>query len=122
MSHPAHSRRAFDVERLRRDLRAVVGEHHVIDDPDVVRAASTDWTARFGSPAALLVRPAATEEVAAIVACCADAGAPVVPQGGNTGLVGGGVPRGGEVLVNLTRLDRLEVDDVVGEVVAGAGV
>jgi len=54
---------------------------------------------------------------------CSAAGARIIPQGGNTGLVGGGVPRGGEVIVSLRRMDHLEpVDTVAGQVVAEAGV
>jgi FAD/FMN-containing dehydrogenase len=54
---------------------------------------------------------------------CSSAGAPVVPQGGNTGLVGGGVPRGGEVVISLARLDDVgEVDTALGQVTVGAGV
>jgi FAD/FMN-containing dehydrogenase len=83
----------------------------------------TDWTGRFSGAARMVVRPASTEEVAAVVAACADHGAAMVPQGGNTGLVGGGVPRGGEVVLSLARLDDLgEVDVATAQVEAGAGV
>jgi FAD/FMN-containing dehydrogenase len=68
------------------------------------------------------VRPADAGEAAAVVRACADAGAAVVPQGGNTGLVGASVPRGGEVLLSLTRLDDVgPVDDALGQVTVGAG-
>ncbi|HKY13905.1 MAG TPA: FAD-binding oxidoreductase [Microthrixaceae bacterium] len=121
MSHPAHPPGAR-LDALTAELRDQLGAAHVVDDPDVVASASQDWTGRFGSPAALVVRPGSTEEVAAVLVACGRARIPVVPQGGNTGLVGGGVPRGGEVLVSLGRLDELKVDDESGEVVAGAGV
>ncbi|MST34964.1 FAD-binding protein, partial [Acidimicrobiaceae bacterium USS-CC1] len=55
--------------------------------------------------AVAVVRPGDTAEVAAVVAACAGAGVAVVPQGGNTGLVAGGIPRGGEVVVSTRRLD-----------------
>jgi len=61
--------------------------------------------------------------VAAIVAACAAHGLPLVPQGGNTGMVGGSVPRGGEVVLSLARLRELgEVDRATAQVTAGAGV
>lgn len=104
-------------------LAAVLGEAHVLRDDDVRAAYETDWTGRFSGRARCVVRPADTGQVAAVLAACRDAGAAVVVQGGNTGLVGAGVPRGGEVLLSSSRLDTLEpVDDVAATVVAGAGV
>ena len=92
---------------LAEDLRAVVGDAHVLVDPPLRAPYETDWTGRFSGAAALVVRPGDAEQVAAVLAACSAAGAPVVPQGGNTGLVGGGVPRGGEVVLSLTRLDAV---------------
>jgi FAD/FMN-containing dehydrogenase len=70
-----------------------------------------------------VVRPADTAQVAAVLVACADAGVPVVVQGGNTGLVGGATPAGGEVLLSLTRLTSLgSIDVAAGQVTAGAGV
>jgi FAD/FMN-containing dehydrogenase len=108
---------------LRDALAAVVGEAHVLADRELVAGYERDWTGRFGGEARLVVRPGSTEEVAGVVGACAAAGAAIVPQGGNTGLVGGGVPRGGEVVVSLGRLDTLEpVDPLAAQVTAGAGV
>ncbi len=85
-------------------------------------AFETDWTGRFCGRAHAVVRPADADEVAAVVRVCAQAGAPIVCQGGNTGLVGGGVPRGGEVLLSLTRLAAVgAVDAALGQVTVGAG-
>jgi FAD/FMN-containing dehydrogenase len=109
-------------DALRESLAAVVGDAHVLADRELVAGYERDWTGRFGGEARLVVRPASTDEVAAVVRACADAGAAIVPQGGNTGLVGGGVPRGGEVVVSLARLDALEaVDPLAAQVTAGAG-
>ena len=70
-----------------------------------------------------MVRPASTGEVAEVVRACSAAGVPIVAQGGNTGLVGGGVPLHGEVVMSLTRLDHLEeVDVAASQVTAGSGV
>ncbi|HVL99509.1 MAG TPA: FAD-binding oxidoreductase [Egibacteraceae bacterium] len=103
-------------------LAAVVGATHVLADAGLRAPYETDWTGRFSGRASLVVRPANTREVAGVIRACADAGVAVVPQGGNTGLVGGGVPRGGEVVVSLARLTALEpVDAAARAVVAGAG-
>jgi FAD/FMN-containing dehydrogenase len=107
---------------LRRALEASVGSDHVVVDPDLLVAHERDWTGRFGGATPALVRPADTAQVAAVLAACTRAGVAVVPQGGNTGLVGGSVPRRGEVVVHLGRLQRLDVDAHAGRVVAGAGV
>jgi FAD/FMN-containing dehydrogenase len=104
-------------------LAEVVGERHVAVDPEVRAGYEVDWTRRFRGEAALVVRPGSPDEVAEVLRRCAEAGAPVVPQGGNTGLVGGAVPLGGEVLLSLARLTEIEdVDTTAGHVVAAAGV
>lgn len=104
-------------------LAGIVGAEHVLTDPDLTRSYETDWTGRFSGSARCVVRPGTTDEVAAVLRACTAAGAKVVVQGGNTGLVGGGVPAGGEVLLSLTRLTGLgEVDVAAAQVTAGAGV
>ena len=77
------------------ELRTIVGESSVIEDPAVMQAYCVDWTRRFGGPAVCVVRPGSTQEVAAVMQACAAVGVPVLPQGGNTGLVGGSVPAAG---------------------------
>ena len=104
-------------------LRAAVGDAHVLVDPDVKRTYETDWTGRFTGTACAVVRPADTDQVVAVVRACAAAGTPVVVQGGNTGLVGGATPAGGEVLLSLTRLTQLgEINAAAAQVTVGAGV
>lgn len=105
-------------------LTDIVGDRHVLTDPDVLASFSSDWTGRFGAPAGCVVRPADAGEVAGVLRACSTAGAAVVPQGGNTGLVGGGVPRaGGEVVLSLARLTEIgTVDAALGVVEVGAGV
>src|SRR4051795_1053498 len=108
---------------LERQLAAIVGSADLLNDPELCAAYGRDITGRFGGPPALVVRPADTRQVAEVLAACHGAAVPVVPQGGNTGLVGGGVPRGGELVLSLGRLSALgEVDVVAGQVTAGAGV
>ena len=113
-------------------LREAVGPSHVLTDPDLRATYETDWTRRFHGEAAAVVRPSTVDEVAAVLLACGEVGAAVVPQGGNTGLVGGGVPRaaGDEsgsprpqlVLSTLRLREREAVDEVAGEVTIGAGV
>jgi FAD/FMN-containing dehydrogenase len=103
-------------------LRAIVGPAHVITDPDVAGGHCVDWTGRFRGHTPAVVRPGSSAEVAAVVRWCAANGVAIVPQGGNTGLVGGSVPLAGELVLSLARLDAIEpVDDGAGQVTAGAG-
>lgn len=82
-----------------------------------------DWTQRWVGVAAAVVRPRTTAEVASVVRVCIDDGLRVVPQGGNTGLVGGSVPRSGEIVLSLKHLDWVRpVDALASTVTAGAGV
>ena len=103
-------------------LTRIVGEPHVLADPQLRAGYEVDWTGRYRGEASAVVRPGSVEEVAEIVRACRAARVPLVPQGGNTGLVGGGIPRDGAVLLSLRRLTTIEdVDPDSGTVVAGAG-
>lgn len=103
-------------------LRAIVGDQHCLTDAALRVSYETDWTRRFHGEALAVVRPGSTQEVSRALAACADAGIGVVPQGGNTGLVGGSVPRGGEIVLSLLRLNEIEeVDRSAGEITVGAG-
>ncbi len=109
-------------------LRTAVGSEHVLLDRDLRASYETDWTGRFTGPSRAVARPADTAQVAQVLAACADAGAPVVVQGGRTGLVGGSVPPPGPtenppVILLTTRLTELtDVSQVTRQVTAGAGV
>jgi FAD/FMN-containing dehydrogenase len=110
------------------DLADITGSDHVLTDPGVIGGYTTDWTRRYSGPARCVVRPASAEEVAGVVLACARHGVPIVPQGGNTGLVAGGVPYRGNpaaigVVLSARRLTRLDPVEVLsGQVTAGAGV
>lgn len=113
---------------LLESLRSAVGEAHVLVGDADVAPYVTDWSRRWSGPCLAVVRPASTAEVAVVMRACASAGVPVLPQGGNTGLVGGSVPAatpgplGAPVIVSLLRLNWIgEVDDLSGQVSAGAG-
>lgn len=103
------------------ELRGVVGADHLLTEPDVVAGYSRDWTGRFVGRAQAVVRPGTAAEVAAVLSVCSGVGVAVVPQGGNTGLVGGSVPLQGEVVLSLTRICDVEVDELAAQVTAGAG-
>jgi FAD/FMN-containing dehydrogenase len=92
-------------------LRAVVGATKVLTGAADLAPYCTDWCGRFSGSASCVVLPGSTEEVAAVVRACADAGTAIVPQGGNTGLCGGATPTGGEVVIALTRLNRIRAVD-----------
>lgn len=100
----------------------VVGRAHVLTEPDVVASYVVDWTGRFRGATPVVVRPGSVGEVAALVALCRAHGVAVVPQGGNTGMVGGGVPLHGEAVVSLRRLDAIgPLDAAGGQLTAQAG-
>ena len=93
-----------------RAIRDVVGPKGWIDEAAALEPYLREERGLFQGRCAAVARPASTEEVARVVALCAEAGVPVVAHGGNTGLVGGGVPRGGVVL-STARLDRIRAVD-----------
>jgi FAD/FMN-containing dehydrogenase len=109
------------------ELTATVGPDHVLVDDDLRAGYETDWTGRHTGTATAIVRPGSTDEVAGCLAACTRHGAAVISQGGNTGLVGGGVPRSIDgravVVLSTRRLTALGPVDVGAmQVTAGAGV
>jgi FAD/FMN-containing dehydrogenase len=106
-------------------LRAIVGERGLITDESGKHAYLTDWRENYLGAALAVVRPANTEEVAAVVRLCAAEQVAVVPQGGNTGMMGGGTPHreGREIVLSLNRMNRiLEVDPIGYTMTVEAGV
>ena len=71
------------------ELQSIVGPRHVVTDAARTQSSVTDWTGRFAGSTPAVVRPGAVDEVAAVVNWCRANAVPLVPQGGNTGLVGG---------------------------------
>lgn len=125
MPGPRTTLSATAVAQLVEALVDVVGPEHVLTDPTVTASYETDASGRFGGPATAVVRPASAEQVGAVLAACGRSGLPVVVQGGGTGMVGGGVPAGGEVVLSTRGLDRVgPVREGAGgaSVVVGAGV
>lgn len=104
-------------------LAAIVGAAHVQHDPDLIAGAAIDWTRRVRGEPFAVVRPGSTAEVAAVLRWAAARGVAVVPQGGNTGLVGGAIARRDELCLQLGRLDTIgELDPLAAQITAGAGV
>jgi FAD/FMN-containing dehydrogenase len=97
-------------------LQDTVGAANVLTGADAVPYL-TDWRKRYSGRALAVVRPASTAEVAAVVGACAAARAPMVPQGGNTGLVGGGTPdaSGQAVIISLQRMNRVRSIDTAND-------
>ncbi|MBL0086397.1 MAG: FAD-binding oxidoreductase [Ideonella sp.] len=89
-------------------LRSAVGDANVMHGGDL-SAWERDWRKRWNGKALAVVRPGSTVEVAAVVKLCLLHGVSIVPQGGNTGLVGGGVPddSGTQILLSLQRMHRV---------------
>eukprot|EP00613_Pedinella_sp_CCMP2098_P074086 CAMPEP_0171930114 /NCGR_PEP_ID=MMETSP0993-20121228/28255_1 /TAXON_ID=483369 /ORGANISM="non described non described, Strain CCMP2098" /LENGTH=312 /DNA_ID=CAMNT_0012569815 /DNA_START=1 /DNA_END=936 /DNA_ORIENTATION=+ len=111
-------------------FKGLVGADHAVtssEDPALLLAHSTDWIRRWapkeGQGAQLLLRPGSEAEVAAIVSYAYEHGLPLVPQGGNTGLVGGSTPTGpGEFVLSLARLNKIHrLDKEEGVIECGAG-
>ncbi|MFY8114342.1 MAG: FAD-binding oxidoreductase, partial [Rhabdaerophilum sp.] len=103
-------------------LRTLLGEAHVIVDEAAMLPALTELRGLHKGHALAVIRPGSTAEVARVMQLADAAGIPVVAQGGNTGLVGGGVPFGGIVL-SLARLKAIRaVDPVNATMIVEAGV
>ncbi len=103
-------------------LAAIVGSKNVLTDPLDLHPYLEEERGLVRGTALAVVRPGSTQEVAAVVAACAQAGVAMVPQGGNTGLCGGGVPHGNAVVVSTERLTRIRaIDPLDFSLVAEAG-
>lgn len=102
---------------------AVVGEKNAITDPDRQQPYLVEFRALWSGHTPVVLRPGTVAEVAEILKIANETATPIVPQGGNTGLVGGQIPHHGEVLLSLQRLDRIrEVDPVSNTITCEAGV
>ncbi len=95
------------------EIKAALGPTGFIDEPAAMEKYLVDERGLYRGRAALVARPATVDGVASLVGLCHKHGVALVPQGGNTGLVGGSVPQehGGEILLSLARLDRVRSID-----------
>jgi FAD/FMN-containing dehydrogenase len=109
---------------VRDRLIDVVGPAHALADPEAQSPYLVEWRGLWHGRTPLVVRPGSVDEVSKVVALAHEAGVPIVPQSGNTGLVGGQTPiEGNEILLSLARLDRIrEIDPDGGTMTVEAGV
>ena len=93
--------------------RAAIGASYVLTEAADTAAYLTDWRGRFTGRALAVLKPGCTAEVATVVKLCNQFKVPLVPQGGNTGLVLGSVPddSGAAIVLSLTRLNRIRAID-----------
>jgi len=106
-------------------LVALLGPKGYTADAETMAPWLTDWRGKYAGRAAALLSPASTEEVAAVVRLCAEEQVALVPQGGNSGMVGGATPdmTGDQLLISLRRMNRLRsIDSAARIAVAEAGV
>ena len=106
-------------------LSALIGAQHVLTAPEDVAPYCKEWRGLFPGKARAVVRPGNTQDVAAILKFCSTHRIPLVPQGGNTGLVGGQTPwdKGDELVLSLQRLNRIrDVDPLSDTMICEAGV
>ena len=113
------------VETMIAAARRLLGDKGVVTDPQDLAPWLTDWRGRYPGAASAILAPADTAEVAAIVALAAQHAVPLVPQGGNTGMVGGATPdsSGTSLILSLRRMTRIRrLDPHANIAVAEAGV
>ncbi|MGX5732697.1 FAD-binding oxidoreductase [Bosea thiooxidans] len=106
-------------------MAGIVGAKNIVTDADAMVPYLKEWRDLFRGKAQGVVRPGSTAEVAELVKLAAETGATLVPQGGNTGLVGGQIPiaEGKEVILSLQRLDKVRAVDTQGDtMIVEAGV
>src|SRR6478735_9881471 len=106
-------------------MAGIVGAKNVITDADAMVPYLKEWRDLFRGKAQGIVRPGSTAEVAELVKLAAETGTTLVPQGGNTGLVGGQIPvaDGREIILSLQRLDKVRAVDAEGDtMIVEAGV
>jgi len=115
-------KRSLSPELLQR-FAAIVGEKYAITDPQLQEPYLVEMRDLFHGQTPVILRPGSVEEVSRILKLANDTKTAIVPQGGNTGLVGGQIPHHNEVVLSLTRLDKIrEVDPVSNTMTVEAGV
>ena len=106
-------------------LRALLGQHGLLTEPSDVAPHCVDWRGLYRGATPAVARPSSTAELAAVVQICAELDVPMVPQGGNTSMVGGAVPSeaGTQLVVSLSRMSRVrDIDPLDMTMTVDAGV
>lgn len=119
----ANPMRLAPAPELMARFAAIVGDKYAITDSDALAPHLVEGRGLYHGHTAMMLKPASTAEVAAILKLANETRTAIVPQGGNTGLVGGQIPFDGEIILSLTRLDRIrEVDASSNTMTLEAGV
>ena len=120
---PIRAPRAVISPDIVRQFIEIVGAKHAVTEPAEQESYLVEDRGLYRGHTPVVLRPGSASEVAAILRLATETVTPIVPQGGNTGLVGGQVPHSGEILLSLKRLDRIrEVDATSNTITCEAGV
>lgn len=104
------------------ELKSLLGSGRISEDEDIIKTYSDDWTGRYRGSARAVISPQSTDEVAEILNWCSANWVGVVPQGGNTGMVGGSTPLNGELIISLRKMKNVNFSDTNdNQIVAEAG-
>ncbi len=104
------------------ELKSLLGSGRISEDEDIIKTYSDDWTGRYRGSARAVISPQSTDEVAEILNWCSTNRVGVVPQGGNTGMVGGSTPLNGELIISLRKMKNVNFSDTNdNQIVAEAG-
>ena len=104
------------------ELKSLLGSGRISEDADIIKTYSDDWTGRYRGSARAVISPQSTDEVAEILNWCSTNQVGVVPQGGNTGMVGGSTPLNGELIISLRKMKNVCFSDTNdNQIVAEAG-
>jgi FAD/FMN-containing dehydrogenase len=100
---------ALPAANLLDTIRALVGDRGILTEAADTAPYSEDWRRLYKGRTSAVIRPGTTAELAAVVGLCARSGTPIVPQGGNTSMVGGAVPNedGSELILSTARMNRI---------------
>lgn len=104
-------------------FESILPKGSVITDQDEIAPKNADWTRKFVGQSKLLLTPSTNEEVSQVLKYCNQNKIAIVPQGGNTGLVGGSQPIFDEVILSMSKMDKiLNFDESYGIVTTESGV
>ena len=104
------------------ELKSLLGSGRISEDEDIIKTYSDDWTGRYRGFARAVISPQSTDEVVEILKWCSTNQVGVVPQGGNTGMVGGSTPLNGELIISLRKMKNVNFSDTNdNQIVAEAG-
>lgn len=107
------------------ECKHITGAAHVLTDPSDLTAYGSDWTQNYSAQPTAIARPKTTDEVALLIQLCAKTSVAVIPQGGRTGLCGGGVPIAGQpsLIISMERMNQIRsIDSAARTLTLEAGV